>query len=143
MIPDQKATFTAVRVPHAQAAICSRVVVFTKNSPQVHYVRPKKTVNVNADATDVSMAMEESQVDEQQGDSAADDSAMDTDSTFSYCTDYDEDLDYEFFFDEMGSNIMEMNPSEWNMKDVPVEFQWMKVDPARIKESESPFFDLP
>lgn len=56
---------------------------------------------------------------------------------------YDEELDYEFFFDEEGMSNLDLRPEEWAMQGVKIVFQWMAVNPATTKEGDSPFFTLP
>ena len=136
VIPDenQESTFDTVRVPYNQANFCNNVVEQkgAEDSPRVHIVRPKKAEQAQQVTFDAPIPMEE------EGASAAyTNSAMETDSAFTYFTDYDEDLDDEFFFHE------KMDPKDWDMTDVKMEFRWMKVDPANVTEGESPFFDLP
>lgn len=138
VIPSEKGVFSSVRVPHAQAFICTSVVKKEEGpTPAVHFVR-KETPAV----VDVPMELDNQGTKEEEK-GTAEDGSVDTDGTFSNVTDYDEDLDYEFFFDEAGESNLELEPSEWDMGDVKIVFQWMAVEPASVGDGCSPFFALP
>lgn len=139
VIPIEKQTFSSVRVPHAQADICTSVVNNEYGSPQVHYVRSKQTVPADVVA---SMEMEALQLTEEEREGTVDSNSMETGSSFSHFTDYDENLDYEFFHDETGASNLELNENEWDLKEVKIVFQWMTVDPDNSEEG-APFFNLP
>jgi hypothetical protein len=139
VIPIEKETFSSVRVPHAQAVTCTSVVDNEDGSPQVHYVRSKQTMPTDVVA---SMEIENLQLTEEAREGTVDDNSMDTGSIFSHYTDYDEDLDYEFFHDETGASNLELKEDEWDMEEVKIVFQWMAVNPDNTEEG-TPFFNFP
>ena len=116
-----------------------KVVDNEVGSPIVHFVRPKQTTVPTI--VDASMVPENQNTDEERQDTI-EDSSMHTGSAFSQYTEYDEDLDYEYFHDDAAS-IEELEQSEWDMGEVKIVFQWMAVDPANVPKHASPFFDIP
>ena len=136
VIPSEKGEFSSVRVPHAQASIYTSVVQKEDcPTPAVHFVRKETPAVVG-----VPMELDNQGTQEEEKGTAEDDS-MNTDGTFSIVTDYDEDLDYEFFYDEAGESNLELKPNEWDMGKVV--FKWDAVDPASVEDGCSPFFALP